>query len=92
MSHRKTDTALTALAIGGGLLTLGGFAAAVALSRRVAGSASLPLPPDGRTPLQSGPTPNVPPQLSGFTDDDLEAAARMLASENGTGAARCGPS
>jgi murein DD-endopeptidase MepM/ murein hydrolase activator NlpD len=85
MSHRKTDTALTALAIGGGLLTLGGFAAAVALSRRVAGSASLPLPPDGRTPLQSGPTPNVPPQLSGFTDDDLEAAARMLASENGSG-------
>ena len=85
MSHRKTDTALTALAIGGGLFTLGGFAAAVALSRRVAGSASLPLPPDGRTPLQSGPTPNVPPQLSGFTDDDLDAAARMLASENGSG-------
>jgi murein DD-endopeptidase MepM/ murein hydrolase activator NlpD len=85
MSRRKTDTALTALAIGGSLLTLGGFAAAVALSSRVAGSASLPLPPDGRTPLQSGPTPNVPPQLSGFTDDDLEAAARMLASENGSG-------
>lgn len=86
MSRRKTDTALTALAIGGSLLTLGGFAVAVALSRRVAGSASLPLPPDGRTPLQSGgPTPNVPPQLSGFTDDDLDAAARMLASENGNG-------
>ena len=86
MSRRKTDTALTALAIGGSLLTLGGFAVAVALSRRVAGSASLPLPPDGRTPLQSGgPTPNVPPQLSGFTDDDLDAAARMLAGEKGNG-------
>ncbi len=34
MSRRKSDAALTALAIGGTILTLGGFVAALALSRR----------------------------------------------------------
>lgn len=77
MSRQKSDPALTALAIGGSVLMLGGFALAVAFSRRVA-SAPVGLP------RSSEPVP-TPPSLHGYTEDDVEAAARMLASENGNG-------
>ena len=74
MSRRKSDAALTALAIGGTILTLGGFVAALALSRRATTEPSFgPL-------LQPAGAPGTE-----FSEDDLEAAARMLASENGNG-------
>ena len=76
MSRRKSDAALTALAIGGTLLTLGGFVAALALSRR-----ATPEPSFG--PLLQ-PNPGALPGTD-FSEDDLDAAARMLASENGSG-------
>ena len=74
MSRRKSDSAMTALAIGGTILTLGGFVAALALSRRATTEPSFgPL-------LQPTGAPGTE-----FSEDDLEAAARMLASENGNG-------
>ena len=76
MSRRKSDAALTALAIGGTLLTLGGFVAALALSKRATTEPSF-------GPLLQ-PTTGAPPGTD-YSEDDLEAAARMLASENGTG-------
>ena len=78
MSERKGDAALAALAVVGTVLTLGGFAVAVALSRRVTERA---LPPS-RQPEANDPTPSPPLD---FSDEDVEAAARMLASENGLG-------
>lgn len=76
MSRRKSDAGLTALAIGGTLLTLGGFALAVALSKRAITEPSFgPL-----LPPKPGETPGTD-----YSEDDLEAAARMLASENSTG-------
>ncbi len=77
MSGRKGDAALAALAVVGTVLTLGGFAVAVALSRRVAEKALPPLRPS--VPNESPPSP------LDVSDDDVEAAARMLASENGLG-------
>ena len=76
MSRRKSDAALTALAIGGTLLTLGGFVAALALSKRATTEPSF-------GPLLQ-PNPGALPGTD-FSEDDLDAAARMLASENGTG-------
>ena len=78
MSGRKGDAALAALAVVGTVLTLGGFAMAVALSRRVAEKA---------LPLSRHPQPNetIPSPPLDFSDEDVEAAARMLASENGQG-------
>ena len=78
MSGRKGDAALAALAVMGTVLTIGGFAVAVALSRRVTERA---LPPS-RQPEANDPTPSPPLD---FSDEDVEAAARMLASENGLG-------
>ena len=78
MSERKGDAALAALAVVGTAVTIGGFAVAVALSRRVAERA---LPPS-RQPEANDPTPSPPLD---FSDEDVEAAARMLASENGLG-------
>ena len=77
MSGRKGDAALAALAVVGTVLTLGGFAVAVALSRRVAEKALPPLRPS--VPNESPPSP------LDVSDEDVEAAARMLASENGLG-------
>ena len=78
---RKENT-LTAVAVVGSILTLGGFAVAVALSRRVSERAlPTPLP----EPQPDGKVPNQPPPRFGFSDDDVEAAARMLASENELG-------
>ena len=77
MSERKGDAALAALAVVGTAVTIGGFAVAVALSRRVAERA---LPPS-RQPI---PT-EIPPPPRDFSDEDVDAAARMLASEDGQG-------
>ena len=75
MSGRKGDAALAALAVVGTVLTLGGFAVAVALSRRVAEKTLPPLRPS--IPNESPPSP------LDVSDEDVEAAARILASENG---------
>lgn len=82
MSGRsKSDAALMALAIGGTLLTLGGFVAALSYS----------VPPP--RPRRSGGEPSrdepegapLAIRLREYSDDDVEAASRMLASENGNG-------
>ena len=80
---RKADTAMTALAVAGTVLTLGGFAVAVAMSRRAAEKA-LPQTEPSDAAQESSP-PAEPPTLVGFSDEDVEAAARMLASENERG-------
>ena len=77
----RKDPSITAVAVAAGsVLTLGGFAVALSMSRRVAENAlpSSPRPQPDETLLV--PTPRL-----GFSEDDVEAAARMLASENGLG-------
>ena len=72
------DAALAALAVVGTVLTLGGFAVAVALSLRVAENRFHPA--TSATTRRRFPSPPLD-----FSDEDLEAAARMLASENEQG-------
>ena len=72
MSERKEDAALAALAVVGTVLTLRGFAVAVALSRRVAENRFHPRVSHNQTtdPISSAGL---------FGRRDVEAAARMLA-------------
>ena len=77
----RKDPSITAVAVAAGsVLTLGGFALALAMSRRVAENALPPLPRPQTDETLLVPTPRL-----GFSEDDVEAAARMLASENGLG-------
>ena len=79
MSSKNPSLAAVAVAAGSAL-TLGGFVVALALSRRVAESAQ----PSSLQPQTDEPRPVQSPPF-GFSEDDVEAAARMLASENGLG-------
>jgi len=75
----KETSVMAALAAVGGVLTLGGFAAAVISSNRAEPK---------KTPLAAALTlGNAPRASSGDApdSDDIEAAARMLASENAKG-------
>lgn len=84
-SRSKSDAALTALAIGGTLLTVGGFLVALSYSGTV-GVPAAKIRTNGTEPKPDEPdAAPLPPRLRGYGDDDLEAAARMLASENGNG-------
>ena len=70
----KGGPAMTALAVvAGTVLTLGGFAVAVAMSRRAAEKA-LPQTEPSDAAQESQP-PAEPPTLVGFSDEDVEAAA-----------------
>jgi murein DD-endopeptidase MepM/ murein hydrolase activator NlpD len=87
MSRTKSDESLTALAIAGTLLTVGGFVIAAAFSGRLSVPATKQNtdgPSDAPQRTEPGATP-LPPRLRGYGEDDLEAAARMLASEKGDG-------
>lgn len=83
MSERKSssDAALTALAVGGTILTLGGFVAAISLSGRVSAPQRKREEPDALQASNQDGTSGLP----GVDAEDLEAAARMIASENGSG-------
>ena len=76
MSGKRTDSGIGFAVAAGSILTLGGFALAVAMSGRVASKAQT------NAALGERPVPHPPLE---FSDDDVEAAARMLASENGAG-------
>ena len=87
---RKADPAMTVLAVAGTVLTLGGFAVAVAMSSRAAEKALPQTEPSDAA--QESSLPAEPPTLVGFSDEDVEAAARMLASENERAVRSSGPS
>lgn len=74
MSRKRSDSGIGFAVAAGSLLTLGGFALAVAMSRSVAEKAQ---PGDQPLPAKTPPMD--------FSDEDVEAAARMLASENAHG-------
>ena len=79
MTERRGDEAMwAALAIGGAVLTMGGLAVAVASSGRVARS---PQPEPDEDP-EGIPKARRPSTRAVISDDDVEAAARMIASEN----------